>query len=205
MEIIEIKMQTTMEGLITNLYIVYDKELKDAMVIDPVTDVNKIIKTIKENDLNLKYILYTHCHADHIGALSDLKKEYKEAEIIGSLIESKNINNPQVTQQESFGLKLEKINTDIKVVDKDIITLGNITFEVILTPGHTSGGISIYSKENKTVFTGDTLFVRGYGRTDLPTGDMTQMYISLRKLLKLPKDTKVFPGHGNNGTINDCK
>ena len=74
-----------------------------------------------------------------------------------------------------------------------------------LTPGHTSGGISIYSKENKTVFTGDTLFVRGYGRTDLPTGDMTQMYISLRKLLQLPKDTKVFPGHGNNGTINDCK
>ena len=205
MEIIEIKMQTTMEGLITNLYIVYDKELKDAMVIDPVTDVNKIIKIIKENDLNLKYILYTHCHADHIGALSDLKNEYKEVQIIGSLIESENINNPQVTQQESFGLKLEKINTDIKVVDKDIITLGNITFEVILTPGHTSGGISIYSKENKTVFTGDTLFVRGYGRTDLPTGDLTQMYISLRKLLKLPKDTKVFPGHGNNGTINDCK
>lgn len=65
--------------------------------------------------------------------------------------------------------------------------------------------MSIYSKEEEVVFTGDTLFVRGYGRTDLPTGNMKLMYVSLRKLLRLPNETKVYPGHGKSGTIKDCK
>ncbi len=205
MQTIKIEIPTTMDDLVTNTYIVYDSKLKEAMIIDPAYDAKRIIKEIKDNKLTVKYILYTHCHADHIGAISDLKNEYKDAKIIGSLTESKNINNPQVTQQAGFGLKLEKIETDIKVSHHDIIELGNISFQVIFTPGHTSGGISIYSKENKTVFTGDTLFVRGYGRTDLPTGNIKLIYVSLRKLLRLPKDTRVFPGHGKDGYIKDCK
>lgn len=205
MEIIKLEIPTTMEGLITNTYIVYDSNTKDAMIIDPAYDSKRIIKTIEDNNLDLKYILYTHCHADHIGAIHDLKKEYKDIEIIGSLTESKNINNPQITQQASFGLTIEPIETDIKVSHHDKINLGNIEFQIIFTPGHTSGCMSIYSKENKTVFTGDTLFVRGYGRTDLPTGNIKLMYVSLRKLLRLPDDTRVYPGHGEDGFIKDCR
>ena len=113
MEIIKLEIQTKMEGLVTNTYIVYDKKTKEAMLIDPAYDSNKIINCINENKLNLKYILYTHCHADHIGAISDIKRKFKNAKIIGSLTESKNINNPQITQEAIFGLDLEEIETEI--------------------------------------------------------------------------------------------
>ena len=205
MNIIKLEIPTKMEGLITNTYIAYDKKTKDAVLIDPAYDANRIIKTINDNDLKLEYILYTHCHADHIAAINDVKNHFKDAKIVGSLTESKNINNPQITQEAGFGLKLDEIHTDIKVVHHDKIKLGNIEFTVIFTPGHTSGGISIYTKEHKSVFTGDTLFVRGYGRTDLPTGNGKLIFMSLRKLLKLPNETKVYPGHGNDGYIKDCK
>lgn len=205
MEVIKLEIETKMEDLITNTYIVYDKTTRDAMVIDPAYDFEIIKKQIIKNNLNLVYILYTHCHADHIGAINDLKNSFENVKVIGSLTESKNINNPQVTQQASFDLELEPIETDIKVSHNDEIILGNITFKIMFTPGHTSGCMSVYTKEFKTVFTGDTLFVRGYGRTDLPTGNMKLMYVSLRKLLRLPNDTKVFPGHGRDGYIKDCK
>ena len=195
MEIIKLEILTNMDDLVTNTYIVYEKKTKLTMVIDPAANVEYIIKTIKDNNLNLKYILYTHCHADHVGALYDLSRKFKDIKIIGSVPESTNINNPQITQESSFNLNLKKIETDIKVSHNDEIKLGDINFKVIFTPGHTSGSISIYTKEHKTVFTGETLFVRGYGRTDLPTGNSKLVFMSLRKLLRLPEDTKVYPGH----------
>lgn len=162
MEVIKLEIKTKMDDLVTNAYIVYEEKTKLAMVIDPADDVERIIKIIEDNNLKLEYILYTHCHADHIGALNELSKKYKDAKIIGSLTESKNINNPQVTQGVPYGINIENVETDIKVTHNDEFDLGKINFKVIFTPGHTSGGISIYNKEYKTVFTGDTLFVRGY-------------------------------------------
>ncbi len=205
MKIIQLEIETKLEGLIINTYIVYDEKTKEALVIDPADSVDKIADEINKNNLKLKYIAYTHCHTDHITGIKDLKERFKDALIIGSVIESENINNPQITAEIDFNIKIEKIDTDIKLEDGDEINLGEKTFEIILTPGHTSGSMSIYSKEEKAVFTGDTLFVRGYGRTDLPTGNINDIYLSLRKLLSLPIDIKVYPGHGNTGKIKDCK
>ena len=204
-EVKKLEIETNMPGLTTNTYIAYDIKSKEAFVIDPAEDAKLISDVINENKLELKYIIYTHCHADHIAAIKELKKIYPDSKILGSKIESENINNSHITQESGFEIKLGEFTTDIKVEEDDEIILGKTKFRIILTPGHTSGSMSIYSEEEKIVFTGDTLFVRGYGRTDLPTGDIYELYVSLRKLLDLPVETKVYPGHGNGGKIADCK
>ena len=94
---------------------------------------------------------------------------------------------------------------DKLLFDGDIIKVGNSDFVVIHTPGHTFGGICLYNKSHKILFTGDTLFYHDHGRTDLPMSDQNQMVSSLKKLLLLPEDTKVFPGHGKETKIGDEK
>lgn len=153
METIKLEIQTKMEDLVTNTYIVYDVLTRDAMVIDPADDAMRIKTELTKNDLKLKYILYTHCHTDHVGAITELKKMFKDAEVVGSLTESKNIINPQVNQQAGFGIKLENIVTDITLSHHDKITLGNIEFTVIFTPGHTSRKyVNIFKRRRSCIY-----------------------------------------------------
>lgn len=207
-EIIKEQIETEIPGIITNMYIVYNVQTNDALVIDPATNYGAEFagNILKQKGLELKYIFLTHSHIDHTLGVNRLKDIFKHAKIIGHKNIKLNINDPEVNYLNEYKyIKFEKINVDELVGEDSKIYLGDVEFNIIETKGHTNDSISLYSEQEALLFTGDTLFVRGYGRTDLKTGDMGELVNSLKKLLKLPEETKVFPGHGKDGKIEDCK
>lgn len=197
----QLRVDTT-KGIITNVYIVVSKN--EAIVIDPGGEPDKIIDKLNELNTNLKYIVLTHCHSDHIGAVTDLQK-IKGGEVLISEEDGKAVNNPIRNLAPFMGSKLEKIKVDRFLSEGNKIELGDEEFKVIETPGHTKGGICIYSEKQKVLFSGDTIFKGTYGRTDLPSSSYQDMKDSIQKLMKLPDDIDVYPGHGILTTIKDEK
>ncbi len=174
-----------------NCYIVYSG--KTAVVIDPGCEAEKIMESIFSLGVNVEAVLLTHGHYDHIGAAEAIR-EKTEAPIYCSSEEKEMLMNPELNLSEG---KKDIISflPDKVYSDGEIIRFGELEFKFMLTPGHTSGSAVIFQGDN--LFTGDTLFSNGYGRTDLPTGDAHQMWVSLKKLLSLPENYNVFPGHGD--------
>ena len=173
-------------------YLVGDPITGDALVIDPAADVKKIIAEAKKNNLRINYIVNTHGHVDHISGNTEMQKE-TGAKIIVHEDDSIMLTHTPAMILKMFGAKASP-PADIMVKDGDIISVGNIELKVIHTPGHSLGGICLYTPGY--VFTGDTLFVEAIGRTDLPGGSWNTMLESIqKKLFCLPDDTKVMPGH----------
>lgn len=198
-----VNVSTDAYGIITNTYIVIDEETNISAVIDPGGESEKIIDILKSLDTTVKFIIITHSHADHIGALHDIK-QHTNAKVLASPKASIGLTNPDINLTKIFGMNLENVRADIQVDDGKIISIGNIDFKTILTPGHTEGSLSLYSEKEKILFSGDTLFAGGPGRTDLPTGSYRQIIDSIKnKLLILPEDTVVYPGHDSFTTIKD--
>ena len=197
----QLRVDTT-KGITTNVYIVVSKN--EAIVIDPGGEPDKIIDKLNELNTNLKYIVLTHCHSDHIAAVTDLQK-VKGGEVLISEEDGKAVNNPIRNLAPFMGSKLEKIKVDRFLSEGDKIKLGNDEFEIIETPGHTKGGICIYSEKQKVLFSGDTIFKGTYGRTDLPSSSYQDMKNSIKKLMKLPDDINIYPGHGILTNIKDEK
>lgn len=179
----------------TNCYIVADETTREAMVIDPGGEAEKIIEMMKILNVNLKYIVLTHCHGDHIGAVTDVQKNLG-GKILIHVIEAEGLNNKDISLTGYIGMPEIKLEPDSRVNDEDLIHIGNIEFRIIHTPGHTKGGICLYSKEYKMIFTGDTLFRGTWGRTDLPTGNFEDIIRSItNKIMILPENTIIYPGH----------
>lgn len=200
----ELKIDTWI-GDPTNCYIVFDEESKETMVIDPAGDVDKIVEMIEILNGNLKYIYLTHCHGDHIAGVTGLK-ERCGGKILIHRGDSEGLNNPDINLSGYIGLPEIELEPDSRIDDEDLIHLGNLEFKVIHTPGHTKGGTSLYCDSEKCLFSGDTLFRGTWGRTDLPTGSLEDiMYSISNKLMKLPDETIVYPGHGKSTMIQDEK
>ena len=186
----------------TNCYIVQDEKTKETMVIDPGGSVNEIVELLDILKANLKYIYLTHCHGDHIGGVKELK-ERKGGKILIHRYDAEGLYNPEINLREHVGLTPEHLEADSRVDDADLIHLGDLEFEVLHTPGHTAGGSSLYCEKERLVFSGDTLF-KGTWRTDLPTSSFVDIINSIEnKLLILPDDTIVYPGHGQPTRIRD--
>jgi hydroxyacylglutathione hydrolase len=183
------KIHTLVVGPIqTNCYIVEDGSSHEAAVIDPGGEAKKIIGFIREHELKVTAIIITHGHFDHVGANQKLKDE-TGAPIL-------------VHPADDFFLPLsDSPLADRHLQDGDSIAAGSIPFRVIHTPGHTPGGICLYSEKEKILFSGDTLFGGTYGRTDLPYSSQENMLRSLERLYSLPPETAVYPGHGRPTTI----
>ena len=200
----ELKISTWV-GDVTNCYIVQDENSKETMVIDPAGDVDKIIEMLNILKAKLKYIYLTHCHGDHIGGVNELKEKYG-GKIIAHRITAENLKNSNITLRTYMGLNDVSIEVDSRVDDKDLLHLGNLEFEVIHTPGHTSGGSCLYCETENLIFSGDTLFRGTWGRTDVPTGSFEDIINSItNKLMKLPDETIVYPGHGKSTMIREEK
>jgi len=186
-------------------YLVWCPRTKEALVIDPGGDEELILERIKEKGLILKYIVNTHGHGDHTHGNMKLKA-FTGAEIIMHEEDDKMFNSPMGQEMSrSFGFTPSP-DADILAKDGDEIVVGDVSLKVIHTPGHSPGGICLYGGGH--LFTGDTLFVGGIGRTDLPGASTSQFMQSIKeKLLTLPGETMVWPGHdygmSPSSTIND--
>ena len=199
----QIEVKSSLIDDYTNCYIMQDEETKEAICIDPGGSIEKIIEMLKILNAKLKYIYLTHSHMDHIEKAEELKNIYG-GEILISRKGAENINNPEINLSSMSEVELYT-TVDSRVDDKDILHIGKIELEVILTLGHTNDGTSLYCKEEGIVFTGDTLMYMGYGRTDFTTGNLRELKKSLKKLFALPENTFVYPGHGIATTIGDEK
>ena len=190
----------------TNCYIVFDQESKETMVVDSAGDVDRIIEMINILQGNLKYIFLTHCHGDHIAGVKELREKMGGKVLIHRL-DAEGLNNKEINLTEFMdGLPEIEIDADSRLDDGDLIHLGNLEFKVIHTPGHTKGGCSLYLESEKLLFSGDTVFRGPWGRTDLPTSDFDDIMNSIiNKLLILPDDTIVYPGHGKSTMIENEK
>ena len=178
-------------------YIVACEETKQGIIIDPGGNEEDILSACKAENITVKYIVNTHGHPDHVCGNGKLK-EATGAEIVMHTADADFFGQDRVEQFFSqLGLPASP-PVDKRVEDGDKITFGNESLEVILTPGHTPGGICLYAPPN--LFTGDTLFAGGVGRTDFPGGNTQQLMTSIKeRLLPLPPETIVWPGHGYGG------
>lgn len=184
-----------------NCYIIGCTKTGEAMVIDPGAEGSRILDAIEQNNFKVKYIVNTHGHHDHIGALSEVK-EGTGAEILIHSEDSQMLENPNKNLSAFMGQDSRQPGADRLLRNGDIIEVGELSFQIIHTPGHTLGGISVYNKEEKVCFTGDTLFLGSIGRTDLPGGSYPAIIKAIKeKLLVLPDEVTVYPGHGPETTI----
>ena len=189
----------------TNCYILIDEIQKKAMVIDPAGNVDKIITILDNLGAKLEYIYLTHCHADHINGVNELKKE-RGGKVLIHRKGRENLENRVPVLAEYIGLPPIYVKEDSIVDDEDILHVGDIELRVIYTPGHTNDGTSLYCEKEEMLFSGDTLFKGAWGRVDLPTSDFDSIMNSIiKKLLILPENTIVYPGHGKPTRIGDEK
>ncbi len=200
----ELKINTWI-GDPTNCYIIMDEKSKETMVIDAAGDVDEIENMINILGGKLKYIYLTHCHGDHILGVTELKKRCG-GKILIQRDDAEGLNDARINLTPYIIEEKIELEADSRVDDKDTIHLGNLEFKVIHTPGHTKGGSCLYCEKEKCLISGDTLFRGTWGRTDVPTGNREKIIKSITdKLMILPEDTIVYPGHGLSTRIKDEK
>jgi glyoxylase-like metal-dependent hydrolase (beta-lactamase superfamily II) len=190
-----------------NTYLIWDVDSLETMIIDPgcsdSTEENELFSVIELEKLKPKYLVNTHCHIDHIiGVNSVLKRfdvKYLAPEKDLPLLEH------APSQAEMFGLYIDEIkHPDEYLSEESDLKLGNENIKCLSTPGHTPGEFCLYSESNKICITGDVLFQQSIGRTDLWGGNYEQLLNSIKtKLLNLPDDVVIYPGHGENSTIGE--
>ncbi len=184
----------------TNCYLVYNGISKEAVIIDPADRGDRIIQTIEGLSLLPRAILLTHGHFDHIMAAEQLRDRY-HIKIYVHEEELELTADPALNAAMDFGMS-GSVTADEGLEDGQVLQLAGFRIKVLHTPGHTKGGVCYYFSEDGVLFSGDTLFAQSVGRTDLPTGSYSQLIRSIKeKLLVLPEETRVFPGHDEETTI----
>ena len=200
----ELKINTWI-GDPTNCYIILDEKSKEIMVIDPAGKADEIIEMINILNGKVKYIYLTHCHSDHIGAVNEIKEKCG-GKILIHRYDSEGLNNANINLSNIIDLPKIELEADSRIDDSDLLHLGDLEFRVIHTPGHTRGSTCLYCEKEKCLFSGDTLFRGTWGRTDLPTSNTEDIINSItKKLMLLPDDTMVYPGHGRATMLKDEK
>jgi hydroxyacylglutathione hydrolase len=185
-----------------NCSIFGDEQTREAIVVDPGDEISSILSILKRHELTVKAIVITHAHIDHVAGAAKLRSvtqapvymNEKDRELLDAL----------AIQAGWLGLAEvpERTEVDTNAVDGTVLTLGQAEFQIMHTPGHTQGSSSIYIPLERKLVAGDTLFRNSIGRTDLPGGDGRQILSSIKtRLLELPDETVVIPGHGPATTI----
>ncbi len=185
----------------TNCYLVWNSD-GDGFVVDPGGPAEEVENFIRENDIHLHWIILTHGHSDHIGGIPDLKN-ISENGVAVHYEDAESLSNANKNLSAMLGASIELSAPDRELKDNDILKVGTMTIKVIHTPGHTKGGVCLFvsDAEEQILISGDTLFARSIGRSDLPGGDEDTLIESLKKLDSFPDKLRVFPGHGPETTI----
>jgi hydroxyacylglutathione hydrolase len=214
--------QTLAPPIETNCYLLYDEKSSEAALVDVGGPIDTLTSFIEKNGLKLKYIFITHCHQDHVYGLPDIKRRFPYAEICMSRADfedaklyvqwEEKMNPDEVAAMKQLSELVMVMNFDISstctpdifLEDNQTYKIGNLAIRTIFTPGHSRGSVS-YSVEN-ILFSGDALFYRTVGRTDLEGMSWDALVTSIRKLYSLlPDETVVYPGHGQFTTIGSEK
>jgi len=184
----------------TNCYVVGCETTHQGAVIDPGGQPDRIVRKIEQHDLSIEFVLITHAHFDHIGGIADV------VEATGAQLAIHADERPLL--EHGGGASMWGLNVptspapDIELSEGEILEVGELSFEVLLTPGHSPGGVTFYEPDEGVAFVGDVLFSRGVGRADLPGADRRTLMRSIKEVLfKLPGDTVVYPGHGPETTV----
>jgi hydroxyacylglutathione hydrolase len=183
----------------SNCFVIADERTKEAILIDPGDEPDRILDLLTKNNLKLKYIVCTHAHFDHVGAIPELKTE-TGARIVIHYDELDIYKHTREQAAILWGFALEPLpEPDMLVSEGDELEVGGLKFRILHTPGHSPGSICLYGEG--IVITGDTLFAGTVGRTDLFGGNVQKLQSSFRKLMALADEIRVFPGHGPQSTI----
>ncbi|MEI8215572.1 MAG: MBL fold metallo-hydrolase [Eubacteriales bacterium] len=182
-----------------NSYLVLDEKNKSGVIIDPGGVSNDLLSFVKENSYTIKFIFLTHGHGDHIGGVGAYISQFG-CKVLAYIDEREMLKDSSVNySREVLGTKVS-FEADVYVNDNDELSVDDLNFKFIHTPGHTKGGMCILIED--VLFSGDTLFQQSIGRTDFPGSSYNDLMWSIReKLFKLSDDTKVFPGHMSETTI----
>ena len=190
----------------TNCYVVINDKTKECFVIDPGASGKQLAEKIKQDNLELKAVLLTHGHFDHVGGAQDLAEEF-DVKIYAHEKEASTLKYPDKNVSWMVG-KEESYKADVFLKDGEEIVIADFAIKVLHTPGHTEGGCCYYVADEAVIFTGDTLFAQSVGRTDFPGGSMSQIVRSIREKLltlneagNLETDIMVYPGHNDPTTI----
>ncbi|HKL13743.1 MAG TPA: MBL fold metallo-hydrolase [Halanaerobiales bacterium] len=190
----------------TNCYLIGKKDAK-AIIVDPGDEIDKIMELVEKNKVDIVKIINTHGHFDHISANNELK-EKTNADIYIHEKDKEALINPEKNLSTHLGQKnlVKQKEADCLLNEGDIIKIEDYKFEVLHTPGHSPGSICLHDKENKILMSGDTIFSMGVGRTDFPGCSQEELINSIEnKILNLPEETVVYPGHGQQTTIGKFK
>lgn len=189
----------------TNCYIIVDENTRETIVVDPAGNVDSIVEMLQVLNAKLKYIIITHCHGDHIGGVEELRNRCG-GKVLIHRTDAEGLYKEEISLTYYIGMQQIHLEADSRLDDEDKIHLGSLEFKILHTPGHTAGSICIYCEEEKMLLSGDTLFRGTWGRTDLPTGSFENIINSItKKLMILPEETIVYPGHGKSSLIKEEK
>jgi len=187
----------------TNCYVLRKTEVaKDCLIIDTGLESGKLLDFLGDNKLKPTTLVLTHGHVDHIAGLPTLRRNWPEIKVYIHKLDAEILTDPNCNLSIMTSRPFTAGSVDFTIDEPDIIEQAGIELTVLHTPGHTPGGISLYSDEQGIVFVGDTLFAGSVGRTDFPGSDTSRLINSIKeKLLTLPDKTVVCPGHGPRTTI----
>lgn len=184
----------------TNCYFVYDEDKKEALLFDPAVDGKGINAALTRNGITVAGIFLTHGHFDHILGANELREE-TATKIYASELEEDVLLSSDLNVSDQTG-RACTVKPDVLLKDGEEVTVAGIKVKMISTPGHTHGSCCYYFEEAGILISGDTLFAESCGRTDLPTGSGGTLDRSIKeKLMKLPDEVKIYPGHGEDSTI----
>jgi len=187
----------------TNCYVLRSSETaKDCLIVDAGLGAGKLINFLKEHELNPLVLVLTHGHIDHIAGVDALRAEFPDIKVYIHKLDTEMLAEPQTNLSAMTGESFSIEPAEFSLEEQDVIDQAGVKLSVLHIPGHTPGGICLYSQDEGVVFTDDTLFADSIGRTDFPNGSMSQLLKSIKeKLYTLPDETKVYPGHGPITTI----